>query len=122
MRVSPLNLSLNLSLSLSLNLSLSPLKDRTTHKFSFDEDLFSERQLEILKNLVKEFKDSSGKDLIEETHKENCLWRKVYKADPSGNAQIPLIKVIDEEDDLEIKSSLISRFKEYRKEYRICDS
>ena len=28
-------------------------------KFSFDEDLFSERQLEILKNLVKEFKDSS---------------------------------------------------------------
>lgn len=44
----------------------------------FNPSIFTKRELQILKNLVEEYKDTKAEKMIENTHLENHPWDKIY--------------------------------------------
>ncbi|MDE3023138.1 MAG: SocA family protein [Pseudomonadota bacterium] len=44
----------------------------------FDNSYFSKREMRIMKNLVREYRNKKAEDMIEATHLENEPWHKIY--------------------------------------------
>src|SRR5689334_21786926 len=60
-----------------------------TPKASFDPSHFSRRELGLLEELAKEFKDALAEDMVEATHLENQPWHKIYVEKRLKQATIP---------------------------------
>jgi len=56
-------------------------------KHTFDDTLFTKRELKIMRNLVDQYKNSNSEEMIEATHLENLPWDKVFNQ-PNGNRAI----------------------------------
>lgn len=63
-------------------LSLKPIKE-------FSSELFTKRELKLLKSLASEYCDTKADDMIEATHLENLPWDKVYNQEGSPRTEIP---------------------------------
>jgi uncharacterized phage-associated protein len=58
-------------------------------KAKFDPSHFTRRELDILKDLAEEYKDSNADDIIEKSHLETLPWYQVYEVEQKKQKQIP---------------------------------
>lgn len=56
---------------------------------AFDPTHFSRRELRLLEELAREFRDMDSEDMIEATHLENLPWHKIWVEQGSKQALIP---------------------------------
>ena len=57
------------------------------HKF--DASHFSKRELQLLEELAKEFRNNYAKDMVEATHLENLPWHEIYEVKGRKQKLIP---------------------------------
>ncbi len=81
-------------------------------KFEFDEDLFSDRQIEILERLSFQYKKSTASELIKKTHEKGELWNIVHKK--GENLEIPFHLQIEKETDLKKREFLRAKYEEFK--------
>lgn len=56
---------------------------------SFSDQLFSGREMTILNDLAREYRDANAEDMIEKTHLENRPWDKIYNQQNRKQQEIP---------------------------------
>lgn len=89
----------------------------TSANTDFDPKHFSERELRILENLSKQFKNHRANQIAEETHLENEPWHRVFHKENGQDKRIPYEYVLDE-DEKELIQSMISKNREVINNYR----
>ena len=52
---------------------------KAKHGIKFDKDVFSERELKILKEVADVYRDARAKDMVEITHLKNQPWERTIK-------------------------------------------
>lgn len=55
----------------------------------FNEELFSRRELKIMRDLAARYADSNAESMVEVTHLENLPWHKVWEKEGQKQASIP---------------------------------
>jgi uncharacterized phage-associated protein len=55
----------------------------------FDPSYFTRRELRIMKELSKEYRDTLAEDMVQETHLENTPWHQVYEVEGRAYDLIP---------------------------------
>lgn len=71
------------------------------NKVEFDEKLFSQRELKLMKSVAERFYDSSGKDLEDFTHRKGSPWFRVWEEEQNRQKEIPYeyaLSHLDDED------------------------
>lgn len=58
-------------------------------KRPFDASLFSKREMNLLRGLAKEYRDSNADKMVEATHLENTPWHQVYEVEGRKQDVIP---------------------------------
>jgi len=83
-----------------------------TPNIKFSSELFSKRELKLLADLAKEYREAKADDMIEATHLENMPWDKVFNQQSSPRSEIPyeyalqinereeMLKIIQEREEL----------------------
>ena len=71
---------------------------KAKHGIKFDKDVFSERELKILKQVAEVFRDALSEDMIEATHLTNHPWEKT-KNTKGLNKHIDYDLALDGSDD-----------------------
>jgi uncharacterized phage-associated protein len=73
----------------------------------FDESHFSKRELRIIKQLVKEFKDTLADDMIEKTHLKHLPWHRVYVEEGKKQGHIPYEYALDIQETKDMQDAII---------------
>ncbi|RUW60178.1 Panacea domain-containing protein [Mesorhizobium sp. M7A.F.Ca.US.008.03.1.1] len=73
-----------------------------TPKRVFSSDLFSAREMRLLRGLAQEFKDKTADEMVEATHLENMPWDQIYNKEGKKQAEIPYALAVrsDEREDV----------------------
>jgi uncharacterized phage-associated protein len=58
-------------------------------RITFSERNFTSRELALLVNLAKEYRDANSENMIEATHLENKPWDKIYNKEGRHQQEIP---------------------------------
>lgn len=86
---------------------------RAMHKAKFDEDVFTRREMRIIKEIAEIFKDIPANLIVAATHARNEPWRKTL--DEMGeNAAIDFELIFDGSEDPETMALIRERQVEYR--------
>lgn len=56
---------------------------------TFNPRHFSKRELRIMQDLAKEFRDATADEMIERTHLENLPWHQIYEVEKRKQQNIP---------------------------------
>ncbi len=65
-------------------------------KIGFKKGLFSKRQIKIMNELAREYKNIKSKDMTSASHKENSAWDKVFNKENKKNGLIPYEYALDD--------------------------
>lgn len=60
-----------------------------TPKAEFSDRLFSKRELRILNELAKEYRNATADEMVEKTHLENLPWHQIYNKEGKKQEEIP---------------------------------
>jgi len=74
------------------------VRDHVVPKRSFDDSLFTKRELRLMRGLVEKYRDEMTKPLIGLTHTERGPWDTIWDAGRGNNARIPYSLAIDDND------------------------
>ena len=64
-------------------------------KTPFDPEVFSRRELSLLADIADRFRDSTGNEMEDFTHREGSPWQRVYEVEARQNQQIPFEYQLD---------------------------
>ena len=64
---------------------------------SFDENLFSRRELRIMREMAERYRQTASPEMIDVTHQENGAWDKVWQNGKGAFKPIPYALAIPEE-------------------------
>jgi uncharacterized phage-associated protein len=78
-------------------------------KFTFDEDVFSKYQLDLLAKLATKYKNFGSRELVDATHKKNDPWHIVFEIYGKAGQEIPMRLALDSVDS-DKKEMLLSRY------------
>jgi hypothetical protein len=67
-------------------------------KRSFDDSLFTKRELRLMQALAEKYRDEMTKPLVGLTHTERGPWDKIWDAGRGNNARIPYSLAVDDND------------------------
>ncbi|MDR2924671.1 MAG: SocA family protein [Azoarcus sp.] len=56
---------------------------------AFDDSHFTKREMRIMTNLAKKYRQTLAKEIIEDTHSETLPWHKVYNEEGKNGGKIP---------------------------------
>lgn len=82
-----------------------------------DMSHFSKREINLIKSLAEEYKNTTATDMVEKTHLENLPWHKVYIEENKPQQLIPYQYAIDTSKDEHILE-LAKESKEMKDAYR----
>jgi len=85
---------------------------RADPTFHFKEDLFSKRELRIMRDLADKYRQTGSPAMIDVTHQENGAWDRVWQNGKGAFNGIPYDLAIPEDDPN--RESLLEIQKEYR--------
>lgn len=66
--------------------------------YDFDEDIFSRRELRIMRELAEKYRSSLSSAMIDVTHQQNGAWDKVWQDGRGAYQPIPFEMAIPDED------------------------
>lgn len=70
-------------------LTLRGRMEKPTAKVPFNQKIFSRRELELMRQLAREYCNASAEAMIEATHLENRPWHEIYEVRGLRQEQIP---------------------------------
>jgi len=73
-------------------------RERVVAKREFDPQLFTSRELELMDNLARRFRDEYSKPLINFTHAELGPWHKIRDEGRGKNERIPYALAVPDDD------------------------
>ncbi|MCY4524855.1 MAG: Panacea domain-containing protein [Halobacteriovoraceae bacterium] len=76
---------------------------------NFNKRIFSKRELEIMNNLANKYKDFDSNDMIEESHKENSPWDRVFNQEGKKKDIIPYLYALDNSSNSITKEEALER-------------
>jgi uncharacterized phage-associated protein len=74
------------------------VRDHVVPKRSFDDSLFTKRELRLMQALAEKYREEMTKPLIGLTHSERGPWDKIWDAGRGNNARIPYSLAVDDND------------------------
>lgn len=80
-----------------------------TAKSAFDPQFFSKRELRILEQLAREFRDATAEEMVEKTHLENSPWHQVWNVEGRHQASIGYDLALRQQDREAIQSLVDAR-------------
>jgi uncharacterized phage-associated protein len=83
----------------------------------FDDSHFSKREMQILEQLAKEFRDTLADDMIEKTHLKHLPWHRIYHDEGKKQGHIPYKYALNSHEIDEIQSVLTEN-QEFRANYQ----
>lgn len=112
----PKDLAEKISISSRETKHTNPIMLITTNA-DFDPKHFTERELRLLRNLSKRFKNAMANKIVEVTHLENEAWHRMFSKRDGQNKKIPYEYVL-RENEKELIRYMISENEEMLKNYK----